>query len=150
MTTIVLLASLYPITGFNYLACLQASRQYDHYLMRTSGISPGRYLDISLSNLFAFLIGVGFPVVVLWWKQTRNTGKSFQTFNLAGVTCVVLFSFARLFTHETERIWMFFIPVALLSAALWIEREWGPLLEWTMGLLFVQAWLFQLFLFTMW
>jgi hypothetical protein len=150
ITTVILLACVYPIAGFNYLACLGASRQYDHYLMGTSSMSFGRYLDISLSNLFAFLIGVGFPVVVLWWKQTADANRASHAFNLAGIICVVLFSFGRLFTHETERIWMFFIPVALLSAASWIDRRGGRLLEWTMALLFVQTWLFQMFLFTMW
>ena len=33
------LAILYGLTGFNYFACLQASRFYDHYTMRTSSMS---------------------------------------------------------------------------------------------------------------
>jgi Dolichyl-phosphate-mannose-protein mannosyltransferase len=150
ITTVLLFACVDSTTGFNYLACLGASRRYDHYLMGTSSMSLGRYLDISLSNLFAFLIGVGFPIIVLWWNQSIRGPRASHAFNLAGITCVVLFSFAHLFTHETERIWMFLIPVALLSAALWIDRQRGRLLQWTMALLFIQTWLIQMFLYTMW
>jgi hypothetical protein len=158
------LAILYGVTGFNYLACFRASRFYDHYAMRTSHLSFPRYLDISFSNLIAFLIGVGFPVVVLWWKQTVRSvlGRTpADRFNLAGVASVLIFSFAGLFTHETERIWLFFVPVGLLAAASWIGRAGGEgfalrgslerrLLEWTMALTFMQTWLMQLLLFTIW
>ena|GEM_PF-2162858 len=150
------LAILYGLTGFNYLACLRASRFYDHYAMRTFHISFLRYLDISFSNLIAFLIGVGFPVLVLWWKQTIHSlipRTPADRFNLAGVASVLIFSFAGLFTHETERIWLFFAPVGLLAAASWIGRAGSMqrrLLEWTMALTFMQTWLMQLLLFTIW
>jgi hypothetical protein len=156
MAIVLCLAILYRLTGFNYLACLQASRFYDHYTMRTSSMSFSRYLDISFSNLIAFLIGVGFPVVVLWWKQTIRSVIAWtpaDRFNLAGVASVLIFSFAGLFTHETERIWLFFVPVGLLAAASWIGRAGSmerPSLDWTMGLTFMQTWLMQLLLFTIW
>jgi len=156
MVIVLCLAILYGLTGFNYFACLQASRFYDHYTMRTSSMSFSRYLDISLSNLIAFLIGVGFPVVVLWWKQTMGSiirRTPADRFNMAGVASVLIFSFSGLFTHETERIWLFFVPVGLLAAASWIGRAGNTerrLLEWTMGLAFMQTWLMQLLLFTMW
>jgi len=164
MVIVLCLATIYGLTGFNYFACLQASRFYDHYTMRTSSLSFGRYLDISFSNLIAFLIGVGFPVVVLWWKETIrsvNGRTPADRFNIAGVASVLIFSFAGLFTHETERIWLFFVPVGLLAAASWIGRAGGKgfalrgamerrLLEWTMGLTFMQTWLMQLLLFTIW
>jgi hypothetical protein len=156
MVIVLSLAILYGLTGFNYLACLRASRFYDHYAMRTFRISFLRYLDISFSNLIAFLIGVGFPVLVLWWKQTIHSlipRTPADRFNLAGVASVLIFSFARLFTHETERIWLFFVPIGLLAAALWIGRAGSMerrLLEWTMALTFMQTWLMQLLLFTIW
>jgi Dolichyl-phosphate-mannose-protein mannosyltransferase len=153
-------AVIYLWSGFNYLACLSGSRFYDHYAMRTSSMTFGRYLDISFCNLVALLTGVGFAALVLWWKQTVRSLKSIRgwtkldRFNAAGVICVVGFSFARLFTHETERIWLFFIPPALLAAAGWIVRAeketQRPLLEWTMGLMFAQTWLMQMLLFTIW
>ncbi|HEX4054091.1 MAG TPA: glycosyltransferase family 39 protein [Tepidisphaeraceae bacterium] len=152
-------AAAYALSGFNYFACLRASRYYDRYSMRTSTMSFGRYLDISVCNLIAFLIGVGFAAIVLWWKQTSGSLKSPRNwskadrFNAATVICVIGFSFAKLFTHETERIWLFFIPPALLGAAAWIARTRGGsqrLLEWAMHLMFVQTWVFQLLLFTIW
>ena len=151
-----LLATIKHLTGFNYLACLQASRSYDHYSMQTFSISFGRYVDISFSNLIAFLIGVGLPAIVLWGRETIASLKRRTTtdrFNIALVTSVLIFSFAHLFTHETERIWLFFIPPALIAAASWIARQGddkGRLLEWTMCLSFAQTWLFQLLLFTIW
>jgi hypothetical protein len=132
--------------------------------MKTFSISFFRYVDVSFSNLIAFLIGVGFPVIVLWWKQTIRSviGRTpADRFNMAGVASVLIFSFAGLFTHETERIWLFFVPVGLLAAASWIGRAGGKgfalrgsierrLLEWTMSLTFMQTWLMQLLLFTIW
>jgi 4-amino-4-deoxy-L-arabinose transferase-like glycosyltransferase len=151
-----LLAIIYHLTGFNYLACLGASRYYDHYSMRTFHLSFGRYVDISFSNLIAFLIGVGLPAVVLWGRETLESlhrRTSADRFNIALVISVLFFSFARLFTHETERVWLFFIPPALIAAASWIARRDdgnGRLLEWTMCLSFAQTWLFQLLLYTIW
>ena len=152
-------AALDALTGFNLVKSFEASRHYDHYIMRTFTISFPRYIDISFSNLIAFLIGLGFPVVVLWWKQTTRSVKimgewtSADRFGAAGAICVLVMSFARLFTHETERIWLFFIPPALVGAALWIlrnSRKSQRLREWAMGLMFAQTWLFQLLLFTLW
>lgn len=152
-------AAAYALSGFNYFACLRASRFYDHYGMRTFTVSFCRYVDISFCNLIAFLIGVGFAAIVLWWMQTSRSLKSPRSwsttdrFNAATVICVLGFSFAGLFTHETERVWLFFIPPALLGAAGWIARTRGGsqwLLEWAMHLMFVQTWLFQLLLFTIW
>ncbi len=151
--------AIYAGTGFNLVQCFEASRFYDHYAMRTFSVSFPRYVDISFSNLVAFLVGIGFPVVILWGKQTALSAKfrpywtSADRFNVAGVICVVVFSFAKLFTHETERIWLFFIPPALIGAACWIARADGKsnrLREWAMGLMFAQTWVFQLLLFTLW
>ena len=124
--------------------------------MQTFSVSFGRYVDISFSNLIAFLIGVGLPAIVLWGRETiesLNRRTSADRFNIALVISVLFFSFARLFTHETERVWLFFVPPALIAAASWIARrgdEEGQLLEWTMCLSFAQTWLFQLLLFTIW
>ena len=93
---------------------------------------------------------------MLWWKQTIRSavGRTpADRFNIAGVASVLIFSFARLFTHETERVWLFFVPVGILAAASWIARAGGMerrLLEWAMALTFMQTWLMQLLLFTMW
>jgi hypothetical protein len=117
--------------------------------MQTFSLSLERYLDVSFANLAAFLIGMGLPVVVLWGKELRHSDR----FGLAGVIAIVGFSFAKLFTRETERIWLFFAPVAILAAAGWIVRSdtnERRVLNWTMGLLFAQTWVFQLMLFTIW
>jgi len=160
MVVIVWFVAIYLLSGFDYLACLRASRFYDHFAMRTNSMTPGRYFDISFCNLIAFLIGIGFPAIVLWWKQITSSLKSLSAwvkpdrFSAAGVICILAFSFAKLFTHETERIWLFFLPPALLGAAAWInrtdEQQQEPLLEWAMVLLFAQTWLMQILLYTIW
>jgi hypothetical protein len=146
---VLLLWSVYLGCGFNYVGSFRASRHFDHYSMRTFTMSFSRYLDISFSNLVAFLIGMGLPVVVLWGKEMRSASR----FVVAGTITIVGFSFAKLFTHETERIWLFFAPVAILAAASWIARlksDQQRALEWTLGLLFAQTWVFQVLLYTIW
>ncbi len=148
--------AIYFYSGFDYLACLKRSRFYDHYAMGTFRMTLARYLDISASNLAAFLIGVGLPAVVLWAWETRKSAAmdgAADRMNVAVVAAVVFFSFAHLFTHETERVWMFFVPLALLAAAGWIGRREGiedRLLGWAMGLMLVQTMLMQWLLFTIW
>lgn len=154
--TAALICVLYPLTGFNYLSCLRVSRFYDHYSMKTFTMSFGRYLDISFSNLIAFLIGLGLPAVILWGRETIASLKpqtEIERFNIALAASVLIFSFARLFTHETERVWLFFAPLVLISSASWIARQKqsdGKLLEWAIWLSFAQTWLFQIFLYTIW
>ena len=156
IVVVALLGALRFFTGFDYLACLARGRFYDHYSMHTFGMSGGRYLDISFSNLIAFLIGVGLPAVVLWGRQTVGSLKmrsSADRLNLALVVSVLGFSFGHLFTHETERIWLFFIPPVLLAAASWIAQHENArvrLLDWAMCLAFAQTWLMQVFLSTIW
>ena len=150
------LLTLHVATGFDYLACFERSRFYDHYAMQTFSMSLGRYLDISFSNLIAFLTGLGFPIIVLWMRETARSMSertAVGRFNLAAVISVLIFSFAHLFTHETERVWLFFVPPALIAAAHWIARQTKlekRLLDWAMGLLLVQTMLFQWLLFTIW
>lgn len=159
LVTVGAFVMLDALTGFDLVKSFEASRFFDHDIMRTFKMSFPRYIDISLSNLMAFLIGIGFPVVILWGKQTARSVKfrrdwtAADRFNAAGAVCVLVMSFAKLFTHETERIWLFFMPPALLGAASWIVRAGGKsvrLREWAMGLMFAQTWLFQLLLFTLW
>lgn len=152
-----LLGTLFRFTGFNYLTCLQTSRLYDHFSMRTFSLSFGRYLDISVSNLLAFLIGVGVASLVLWGRQSLDSIRlrsDLDRFNIALMASVLIFSFAGLFTHETERIWLFFMPPALIAAATWIacraDEEQKQLLDWSLCVAFAQTWVFQLVLFTIW
>jgi hypothetical protein len=150
------LAAIYFLTGFNYLACFARSRFYDHYTMQTFSIPFGRSMDISFSNLLAFLIGLGLPIVVLWARETIgsfNPSTAAHRFNIAAILSVLTFSFAHLFTHETERIWLFFIPPPLIASANWIARQGSleqRLLKWAMGLMLLQTMLFQWILFTIW
>jgi hypothetical protein len=167
-----LLFTLYVTTGFNWLDCLGASRHSDHWVMHTFSLAVGRYFDISFDNLFAFLIGVGFVTTMFWASQMRFEIReilstkplqqkldflSFNSLALATTIAIFILSFAGLFTHETERIWLFFSPMLLMATVCHISRIAGNntprqtrLLEWTMGALFLQTWLCQIWLYTMW
>jgi Dolichyl-phosphate-mannose-protein mannosyltransferase len=140
--------ALYLATGCNILSCLAASRASDHYTMQTYALGFPRYLDIGFDNLFAFLVGVGFAGIALWFMQTKEKPDAL---NVALIGSLLFFSFAKIFTHETERVWMWLYPIALIAPARWIaSHEKRPLLNWTMGLLFAQTLLSQWLLFTIW
>jgi hypothetical protein len=149
----------YVLTGFDINHGFQASRYYDHYGMKTFKMTFPRYLDISFDNLIAFLVGLGPPTVILWLRQLRTDLSTppkhnpHVSLNLALAVSIAFFSFAKLFTHETERVWLFFIPLVLIAAARAIQQATPKsprLLEWTTSLLFAQCWLFQLLLYTIW
>jgi hypothetical protein len=151
LLTFTIFSAINHFTGFSLLACLNASRHSDHYVMKTFSLADGRYFDISFSNLFAFLIGTGFVTVMFWWRFFQH--RKIDPLQLAALITIVVLSFAGLFTHETERIWLFFIPLPLMAAAKVIQEEGfnsSRLLEWAMGALFLQTWLCQVFLYTMW
>ncbi len=112
--------------AFERFAILRSLRR-----CKRSAFHFGRYVDISFSNLIAFLIGMGFPwsmLVVEADGRDRSKGilaTAADRFNIAGVICVLIFSFAHFFTHETERIWLFFIPPALHRRRSWIVAASG-------------------------
>jgi hypothetical protein len=171
-----LLFTLFITTGFNWLDCLRAARHSDHWVMHTFTLALGRYIDISFDNLLAFLIGAGFVTTMFAASQMRwefrqilspkPEGKphqqkldllSFKSLALATTIAILILSFAGLFTHETERIWLFFSPMLLMATVCYITRNASNdiprqtrLLEWTMGALFLQTWLCQIWLYTMW
>jgi hypothetical protein len=144
--------------------------------MHTFTLALGRYIDISFDNLLAFLIGAGFVTTMFAASQMRwefrqilspkPEGKphqqkldllSFKSLALATTIAILILSFAGLFTHETERIWLFFSPMLLMATVCYITRNASNdiprqtrLLEWTMGALFLQTWLCQIWLYTMW
>ena len=156
-TFLVLHVALYRLAGYDAVACLRAARASDHFKMGTEHLAAGRWLDISAANLVSFLLGLGVAAV-LWARGTIASlrrlphGTQADRFVIAFAATLLLFSFAGVFTRETERIWIFLSPLALVAAAEVFERSTRPasLVRWSMLALFVQTWLMQTFLNTLW
>jgi hypothetical protein len=76
---------------------------------------------------------------------------------LAFALALIAFSFARMFSLETERIWIFMTPLILIPAANEVMqiRSSKPLrvtlrVSTVMLLLFAQTWLTEILLYTWW
>lgn len=155
ITTIACFALLYLCTGCNILACVRASMRFDATMMHAV---RHQYLDQSLTNLFGFLVGSGLIASTLWLRDAACDFASIRRPSpIAGVLLltVVVLSFSTLFTRELERIWMFLTPLLLMGAARNLDRLTPQSARKcctvvTMILLFLQAWLTQLLLYTLW
>jgi hypothetical protein len=143
----------YFACGFNVIACIRASMNFDADLMRT--VRPA-YWDVSATNLLGFLVGSGFIASTLWMRcATKGPRRSACHALCAALGLTVLgLSFSTLFTRELERIWMFLTPLLLIGAACELDQLQPPYrTRWivaTMVLLFVQTWCSQLLLYTLW
>jgi 4-amino-4-deoxy-L-arabinose transferase-like glycosyltransferase len=153
--------ALYRATGYDLIACLKASMASDEEKMGLRGRSLLPYLDVSFANLLAFTVGCGIVTSLLWAKQVKATvinlvrRQAMDPLLLCFAAAVVLLAFSTLYRFETERIWMFFAPLAIMAAAKQIAHAPGPggtqrLFNFCLGALFLQTYLMQLFLFTLW
>jgi hypothetical protein len=148
-------------TGFRPVAALRLAIARDASMMGTGHETLARYLQISAGNLSAFLIGAGFPSVLLWLGGVRRALRRRARGGLLDVSAasfaaaLLLVSFSTLFTLETERIWIGLIPfVAILAARLLeaVRRLEGDAAAFrtTAVLLSAQILLFESFLNTRW
>ena len=76
---------------------------------------------------------------------------------LAFFVSILVLSFARLFTLEVERIWMFLVPFVLVAAAreiVTVGSPKPPRLALRVGVvmlvLFLQTWITEIVLYTWW
>ncbi len=150
------LLSLHWGTGYQFVASLKVSIHSDHTVMETHRLTFGRYFDISIANVLAFLFGTGLVNVVLFGREIaadiprlRRGGVSWA---IALAATLLVISFARLFTWETERVWLMLAPLVVLCAAHCAGSRpgRGSRIEWAMLVLFTQTWLTQAALWTMW
>lgn len=153
--------ALYRATGYDLIAAVRASMESDADKMgpRRRALLP--YLDVSVANLLAFAIGCGVVTSILWAKQVKATvlsvlrRQAVDPLLLSFAAAVVFLSFSTLYRFETERIWIFFAPLVLIAAAKQIAHAPGPagtrkLFDLCLCALFVQTYLMQMFLFTLW
>jgi hypothetical protein len=123
LTFLLSLAMLWVATGFNIIDGLKAAMEKDARQMLKEGQTVLMWFNISVGNLFAFLIAVGLANVVLWWRDlVRMLRQGWRScpgapLVLAFTATLLLISFAKLFTLEVERIWVFLSPLVVLAAA---------------------------------
>ena len=148
-------------TGYNVIrAFATARRMASAYRLE---IYPDfwHYLIVSIGNLAAFLIGIGVITVALSWREIAEAWSAWRAkrptdlLSIALPAVVIVLAFASIFCGETERTWMFLMPLPILAAARHLDRyqnanpqsnAWCAVLI----LLFTQTLATEIVLYTFW
>ena len=162
---------LYVITGFQPFDALWAAIKKDEAGMGSGFESFDHYLHLSFANLFAFLIGVGIPITVIWGCQLFASVRELQqnntsdnqrwvswilnleksdTFVIGFVITLFYFTFSSWFTMEVERIWIFMVPFFVIPVANYLTTRPRSDLYWVGGMLVFQLILSEMLLYTYW
>lgn len=146
---------MYALTGFNLLAVLLAAIEKDRDLMGTGYESIARYFHVSIANLFAFLIGIGIPLTIVWIKQIPRMIRRRDIYAIGFFVSLLVIAFSTLYTMEVERIWIFMAPFVVIPVAKYLrelcnqQQRTSPFF-WVAGLLCFQLVLFEATLYTYW
>jgi hypothetical protein len=153
---------IYWLTGYNVIDAFRSATRLSEVYRGSIYIDLAQYFHISVTNLMAFFIGTGVVTTALWWRHivhassqwiTRSASTDFV--QLAFTLAILLLAFSTIFCMETERVWMFLMPFAILAAAKELDRyqqahqrpnTWQVVLI----LLFSQTFATQLLLYTHW
>ena len=147
---------MFLFTEFNLLEALQASIRKDRAALGTGYETIGRYLNLSVGNLFAFLIGVGIPMTTVWFRQVVLTirdarcGKPIDIYVVGYLISLLVIAFSTLFTMEVERVWIFMAPFIVIPVAKYLSQRGIADFYWVAGLLCLQLVLFEVTLYTYW
>ena len=147
---------LFLLTGFRPIEALWEAIKKDEAGMGTGYESIGRYFHLSIANLFAFLIGVGLPITVVWLRHLVTTVRAWQqhktvdTFVIGYLITLLFFTFSTLFTMEVERIWIFMVPFLVIPVAKYLTTRPMSELYWVAGLLVAQLIVGEVLLYTYW
>jgi hypothetical protein len=161
LTGLAFYGGLYLAVGYDPLAALQRAVWANNELVGTGHGTFVQYVHVSLSNLFAFLFGMGFALVAVWLLQVKvavgraRAGQEADLFVLAFPISLLILTFSALYTLEVERIWMFMALMLTLAAARYLDerrRHGGgdAAFYWTAGLLGLQAIVMETFFDTLW
>jgi len=145
-------------TGYDLLAVARNSMESDTSLMgQRGGGSIARYLDFVGANFVAFLIGCGAALTVVLVRQLsqivvqRKQEAKSDPFLLAVAITLTIMATSMLFRLETERVWLFMMPLVACACSPWIEqRRSAKLLAYIIGAQAVQTILMQNCLFMLW
>jgi hypothetical protein len=149
------------LTGYSVIRAFEMARRAASAYRSELYPDFWHYVNVSVANLAAFLIGVGVITVTLWWREIAEVWSAWRARRskdlllMAVPVVVVLLAFATIFCVETERVWMFLVPLPILAAARHLDRyqsanprsnAWCVVLI----LLFTQTLATELFLDTVW
>jgi 4-amino-4-deoxy-L-arabinose transferase-like glycosyltransferase len=152
---------LWVLTGYNVIHGFKMARRMASAYRSEMYPDLWHYVSVSVANLAAFLIGVGVITVTLSWREIAEgwsawrARRSTDLLSIAVSAVVILLAFATIFCVETERVWMFLVPLPILAAARHLDRHqsanprsnaWCVVLI----LLFTQTLATELFLNTLW
>ena len=166
---------LFLLTEFQAIEALWAAIKKDEKGMGTGYESIERYFHLSFANLFAFLIGVGLPITLVWLREVRVALKEWRqnalsseqrsdgirlpwvfrhdaldSFILGFVITLLYFTFSTLFTMEVERIWIFMVPFFVIPVAKHLTARPMSDFYWVAGILVVQLIVGEVLLYTYW
>ena len=147
---------MFLVTGFNLLEALQASIRKDRAALGTGYETIGRYLNLSVGNLFAFLIGVGIPMTTVWLRQIVKAirdgrrGVPIDIYIIGYLISLLAIAFSTLFTMEVERVWIFMSPFIIIPVAKHLSQQGLADFYWVAGLSCLQLVLFEVTLYTYW
>jgi hypothetical protein len=150
LTGLAFYGALYLAFGYDPLAALQRAVWANNELVGTGHGTLVQYVRVSLSNLFAFLFGMGFALDAVWLLQVgaaaarARAGEETDLFVLAFPIALLVITFSALYTLEVERIWMFMALMLTLAAGRYLDerqRRGGgdAAFYWTAGLLGLQV-----------
>ncbi|HEV7499505.1 MAG TPA: glycosyltransferase family 39 protein [Vicinamibacteria bacterium] len=161
LTCLAFYGALYLAVGYDPIAALQRAVWANNELVGTGHGTFVQYLHVSLSNLFAFLFGMGFALVAVWLLEVKvaaervRAGEQADLFVLAFPISLLVITFSALYTLEVERIWMFMALMLTLAAGRYLDdrlRRGGgdAAFYWTAGLLALQVLCAETFFDTLW
>ena len=122
-TALLFYAALYAWSGYDPFAVLHEAFAGQDRIMEGRGHSSLRQsLHFALANLAAFFFCAGVPLTVLWGKQVCTelrsaTASPGHWLTLSFAAALLLVDLAPLYTLETERIWIFMVPLLAIGAA---------------------------------
>ena len=147
---------MFLFTGFNLLEALQASIRKDRATLGTGYETIGLYFQLSVANLFAFLIGIGIPMTTVWLRQVVRTircgrrSEPIDIYIIGYPISLLAIAFSTLFTMEVERIWIFMAPFIVIPVAKHLNHRGIADFYWVAGLSCLQLVLFEVTLYTYW
>jgi uncharacterized protein YjeT (DUF2065 family) len=128
LTFVLLHWLLRATTGYNVIRAFATARQMASGYRLEMYPDFGHYLMVSAGNLAAFLIGIGIVTVALSWREIAEAWSAWRAkrptdlLSIALPGAAIVLAFASIFCGETERVWMFLMPLPILAAARQLDR----------------------------
>ncbi|MBI2378034.1 MAG: hypothetical protein HYV07_28795 [Deltaproteobacteria bacterium] len=118
-------ATIFALTGFNLPDhLLRSVRQNEAGMSTESTFVFVRWFLRATANVLAYLLSLGFPIVTfvatLLWRA-RAVGEKSWVLGATFFAGLILAALSGVYYLETERIWIFFTPFAVIAAASALE-----------------------------